>query len=160
MIIGHLPAGYLAARGLSLRYGSRALFLGVIIGAVLPDLDMLWFFLVDQGSHHHHGYLTHRPLVWALILAVGALTRNLAILGLGLGGLLHMLLDTTLGQIAWLWPLSDAAHPLIEVTATHDHWLLSFMTHWTFLIELGLLGLALLVYAGARKPHVKGHETG
>ena len=53
MIVGHLAAGYLAARGLA-AIGAGALFGGMLIGSVLPDIDMLWFALVDQGRVHHH----------------------------------------------------------------------------------------------------------
>ena len=143
MIIGHLPAGYLAALGARRFWPAQGLFAGILIGAVLPDIDMLWFFLVDDKGHHHHSYLTHRPALWALLLAAGLFVRKHPILiGLGLGGLLHVALDTTLGQIAWAWPFSDTSSPLIVVQPTHSHWLGSFMAHWTFQIEIALWGIA------------------
>ena len=145
MIVGHLPAGYLAASSLSRILPARALFFGVVLGSVLPDLDLLWFYFVDGGSTHHHGYLFHRPIVWALVLAVGLATKSLFQTGIGLGGLLHMALDTALGKIAWGWPLSDAYATLIVVQPTHDHWILSFMVHWTFQIELALVVAAVIL---------------
>ena len=79
----------------------------------------------------------------ALLLAAGLFVRKHPILiGLGLGGLLHVALDTTLGQIAWAWPFSDTSSPLIVVQPTHSHWLGSFMAHWTFQIEIALWGIA------------------
>ncbi|NNE89089.1 MAG: metal-dependent hydrolase [Silicimonas sp.] len=150
MIIGHLPAGYMAAVGLTRFLPSRALFLGVVLGAVLPDIDMLWFVLVDS-SYHHHALLPHRPIVWLGILITGLLWQRKFMTGLGLGGVLHVTLDTTLGQIAWAWPISARYWTFIEVQPTHSHYLLSFANHWTFQVELALVGLALLVFWKRRK---------
>ena len=150
MIIGHLPAGYLAAVGLSRFLPSRALFLGVVIGAVLPDIDMVWFLLVDS-SYHHHALLPHRPIVWALVLGAGLALGRRFVTGVGLGGLLHVALDTTLGQIAWGWPFSERYWTLIEVQPTHSHYLLSFANHWTFQVEIALLTAAFVVFWRRRR---------
>ena len=147
MIIGHLPAGYLAAVMVALKFRSRALFAGIVVGALLPDIDMLWFLLVDSTVHHHH-LITHRPVVWISLLLLAIALRSPALIGVGLGA---MLLDTTLGQIAWAWPLSDHTTTLIEVQPTHDHWLKSFMAHWTFRVEIALLALALITFWLRRK---------
>ncbi len=149
MLIGHLPAGYLAAKGARVVGASRALFLGMIVGSVAPDIDMLWFHLVDHGSVHHHEYLTHRPIVWAVLLFVGVLTRKNWLAGIGLGGILHMLLDSIAGQITWGWPFFDASTTLVVVQATHDHWVKSFMAHWTFQVELALTAVAIAVFLRA-----------
>lgn len=146
MIIGHLPAGYLAA-SLAARWNtSRLLFVGILIGAVLPDIDILWFYLIDNRSTHHHHYITHRPLLWLGLLMAGLTFNKRLLLGLGAGGLLHVSLDTLLGQIGWLWPFSNAYTTLIVVPATHDFWLLSFLNHWTFKIEIALALTALFVF--------------
>lgn len=150
MLIGHFPAGYLTAVGISRFLPSRALFLGVLLGAVLPDLDMVWFLLVDS-SYHHHSLLPHRPIVWLGILIAGLLFARKFVTGLGLGGLLHVALDTTLGQIAWGWPLSERYWTLIEVPPTHSHYLLSFANHWTFRIEIVLVVIAFFVFLLRRK---------
>lgn len=142
MLIGHLPAGYLAARLSGVR---GALFAGMIVGAVLPDIDMLWFHLVDHRAVHHHAYLTHRPLVWAVALLTGLALRRRFVAGLGLGGLVHMAMDTIAGAIAWGWPLWPAPVTLVTVPATHDHWIASFLAHWTFRLELAITGAALAV---------------
>ena len=150
MIIGHLPAGYLTAVGISRFLPSRALFFGVVIGAVLPDIDMLWFLLVDS-SFHHHALLPHRPIVWFIVLILGLALRRRFVTGLGLGGLLHVALDTTLGQIAWAWPFSTRHWTLIEVQPTHSHYLLSFANHWTFQVEIALVLFALVVFWRRRR---------
>lgn len=145
MFIGHLPGGYLAARALW-QQGQAPLILATLIGSVLPDIDMLWFHLVDHGTVHHHHYLTHRPAVWAVVALLGVALQRKVVLALGLGGLVHMVLDSIVGAIAWGWPLSQAAHPLVVVPATYDNWVMSFLTHWTFQFEIVLTLLALAVF--------------
>ena len=147
MLIAHLPAGYLAAR---LALVPRAVFWGLLVGSVLPDIDMLWFLFVDHGSVHHHNYLTHRPVVWSGVVMLGFLTSSRVMMGIGAGALLHMLLDSIAGKIAWGWPFSDVTLTLIEVPATQGHWILSFMAHWTFAVELVICAIALWVWIRKR----------
>lgn len=148
MIIGHLPAGFLAARAIGL---TGAMFAGFVIGSVVPDLDMLWFYLVDHGGHHHHGYLTHRPFLWVAVLLGGLVLRRWAVFAFGLGALLHMLLDSIAGRINWGWPFFDAPMTLVIVPATQSHWLLSFIFHWTFAVELIVLALAVALFLRDRR---------
>ncbi|MCC1493288.1 metal-dependent hydrolase [Cognatishimia sp. F0-27] len=150
MMIAHLPAGYLLATGLDGRVATLA-FWGVLFGSIAPDLDMLWFFFVDQGASHHHGYITHRPAFWLFVLLAGVVTRNRFIAGAGVGALFHLLLDSIVGEIAWAWPISDATWPLVIVPATQNHWILSFLFHWTFLVELVVLACAALVFISRRR---------
>ncbi|MFL4470430.1 metal-dependent hydrolase [Tateyamaria armeniaca] len=149
MIIGHIAAGYLAARGMSAA-GAGVLFAGIIVGSVLPDLDMLWFLLVDQGQVHHHNYVTHRPALWAAVLFVATMSRLPTVAGVAIGALLHLLLDSIVGKIAWGWPVWDVAVPLVVVPATHDNWVLSFLFHWTFAVEWALCAVALVLFAYGR----------
>ncbi|WP_299550197.1 metal-dependent hydrolase [uncultured Tateyamaria sp.] len=150
MIVGHLAAGYLAARAFA-ALGATAVFSGVIVGSVIPDVDILWFFLVDGQQTHHHDYLTHRPLVWAVVLLIGVTIRRSVVVGLGLGALLHLALDSIAGKVAWAWPVLDEATPLVIVPATQAHWVLSFLLHWTFAVEIALCIAALLLFASARR---------
>lgn len=108
MIFAHLPSGYLLGRGLG---GSRRVLAAVMIGSVAPDLDMLWFWLVDQGQTHHHRFWPHIPAVWALIALVTLpLTYWLArpwlpaLAGFLAAILMHLVLDTLNGGIMWRWP--------------------------------------------------------
>lgn len=150
MFIGHLPGAYLIFRATAPNLGKLA-FAAAMIGAVAPDIDILWFYLVDDRGHHHHSYLTHRPIIWAGFLLVGLLIRQwLYRVGtfltfLGAGGLVHLLLDSITGEVAWLWPLSNATYPLVTVQATHSHWILSFLNHWTFKVEILITVVALIV---------------
>jgi hypothetical protein len=108
VFIAHLPAGYLATtallhgRQLAPAARRRLLRLG-LAASVLPDLDLLYFYLVDGRRHVHHAYLPHLPLAW--VAALGATAAVLwrrratsaaraALVVLGANVLLHLVLDT------------------------------------------------------------------
>ena len=150
MILAHLPSGYLLARGASHRRG--VMLAAASLGAVLPDFDMVWFYLVDHSVHHHR-FWPHIPAVWAVIALITLpLTRIVrpgwfAPLALGLAGVaVHLLLDTWVGDVMWLWPYSDRFFHLFTVPATQSHWVLSFLLHWTALAELAIILAAAVLY--------------
>ncbi len=154
MFISHLPSAYLISKSAPVRLTPAACF-AFLIGSVLPDLDIVYFYLIDARQQHHHDYLTHRPILW-LVLCIVALTlrhfrhsRTMAAIGAGV--LLHLLLDSICGKIAWLWPLSDWAEPLVVVPATHDFWVMSFLTHWTFKVEVVITLIATISYIRSTK---------
>lgn len=131
----------------------RLLALGMA-ASVLPDLDLLWFYLVSDRSEVHHAYPPHLPLFWVAVLAAAALvlrlrgagrTAWLALIVFGANVLLHQVLDTTAGGIRWLWPFSGAELVLTHVTARHHPWYLNFVLHWTFALELAIVAAALVV---------------
>ena len=151
MFIGHIPGAYLAARPLRNRFG-QAFLISALLGGVLPDLDLFLFYFVDDRAFHHHQYLPHRPVVWAFLLLLGLGARatvntriGAILIGLGFGGLVHMGLDSIAGSIAWGWPFSSSAHAFVIVPATHENWILSFLNHWTFKVEIGLCVIAVLI---------------
>lgn len=149
MFIAHLPAGYLIGKALR---QSRAVLAAAMVGAVSPDLDMAYFYLVDGARTHHHDYVTHWPLFWggvglgllliAPLLSLGA--RRVALSSL-LGVASHMALDSVAAPINWLAPVGDFRVELFPIPAAYSHWILSFVLHWTFAIELAICGLALAV---------------
>lgn len=151
MFVGHLPGAYLIFRVVTPRI-ERMAFTAAMLGAIAPDLDMLRFYFVDGRAFHHHEYLTHRPILWTGLLLCGVLigmrSRRIGVplAFFGAGGLVHMLLDSIAGKIAWAWPVSDFAAPLVVVPATQSHWILSFLSHWTFAVELGITVLALVLW--------------
>lgn len=140
MLIAHLPSGYLLARASRWRMGA------CLLGSVFPDLDMIRFWW--EGGHvHHHAYFTHLPAFWAAVALLSlALPRKDLSLPFLAGIFLHLSLDTVAGDVKWLWPLSDRMVHLVAVPATHDHWVRSFVFHWTFLLELGITAAALLLW--------------
>ncbi len=150
MFIGHLPGAYLLTKVLAPKTLSAGVFASVMVGSVSPDLDMLWFYLVDRSTHHHH-FITHRPLIWLGVLLFGLIIRRPMLAGLGVGALIHCMLDSIAGDILWLWPLSDHGFQLVEVQPTHDHWIKSFLHHWTFKVEILITIIAAIVFIRSKK---------
>jgi inner membrane protein len=149
MLTAHLPSGYLLARGVARPV--PWLMPAALVGAVLPDLDMIWFHFVDMGSVHHHMYWPHIPLVWAGIAAVTLpVLRAFALASTGVvffaAILLHLILDTIAGGVLWAYPVSDTLFFLVTVPATQSHWILSFMVHWTFRLEIAVWLLAGILW--------------
>ena len=154
MLTAHLPAGYITGRALAGPTIKAEILWPALIGGVLPDIDMLYFYLVDQGGAHHHAYPTHWPLVWVglclpLILtawAAGWPRLCKAFSAFLAGVMVHMLLDTVGAPIYWLMPFAWGQVELVEVPARYAHWIISFLLHWTFLLELGIWALAAFLF--------------
>ena len=155
MFIGHMPSVYLGITALCRRV-SKPVFAAALVGSVFPDIDMLWFYFFDNRGHHHHEYLTHQPAIYIALLMVAWGMRSrigYPLVAFSLGALVHMVLDSVVGQIAWGWPVSHHAHTMFVVEATHDHWILSFVNHWYFGIEVAITAAAaaVLVWRWRRK---------
>lgn len=166
MIIGHLPAGYVASRLLFGRLRSagprwQSFVVTGMLGAVAPDFDMLYFHFVDHGRHHHHTYVTHWPIVWGCLLlssiawlwtgrhkAVAALATMFS-----LNGFIHMFLDSIVGDIRWFAPFSNKAFSLFTVQPHYQPWWLNFVLHWTFALELALVAWALMLWRQCPQGH-------
>ncbi len=140
MITAHLPAAYLTGRVMA---RSGPVLWAAIIGGVFPDLDLFWFFLVDNRAIHHHHYWVHIPFFWALIAAIMLpmlRVANSAWLGTAaaffVGIAVHLALDTIAGDIKWLWPLSDNFFHLVTIPALYSNWILNFVLHPVFLLEV------------------------
>jgi inner membrane protein len=155
MLIAHLPAGYITAR--AGRVGKGPLLSAALIGSVFPDFDMIWFLFVDYGSVHHHKYWVHAPGFWLILAAVTLpflpkAGRNAGLMFLA-AVLVHIALDTHAGGIMWLWPLSDHLYTAVIVPATQANWVLSFIWHWTFLLELAVIAVAALLFFTRKATH-------
>jgi hypothetical protein len=147
MLIAHLPAGYLTARAFGARRGP--VMAAALVASVLPDFDMIWFLFIDHGAIHHHRYWVHVPGFWAAVAVVLLPAVRLAAPALWWPAvaffaslLLHLVLDSIGGGIMWGWPFDRTLHALVEVPAAHGHWVASFVLHWTFLLELCVIGVA------------------
>lgn len=166
MFIAHLPAGYLLADALHRRQvGSetslRWLLAASMSGAVAPDMDLFYFFLLDDSQHDHHSYFTHWPLTWLLLLGAAALCwrhwRKEAFLLLAVfaaSGFGHTVLDSVVGGIAWLAPWSAQQFSLWRLQAHYQPWWLNFILHPSFFLELLITATALAVAwrSGAFRP--------
>lgn len=156
MLTAHLPSGYVLAR--SLPKGVPLLVPVALIGAVLPDIDMFWFHLVDERAVHHHRYWVHIPAFWLAVAAIGlplawwlGHLRTAAVFFAAI--LLHLILDTIGGGIMWGVPFSDRLYELVTVPPDYSHWIISFVLHWTFLAEVAIW-LAALTFWLRRKSAV------
>ncbi|SFR49685.1 metal-dependent hydrolase [Litoreibacter janthinus] len=154
MITAHLPSGYILGRTAQ-RYGVHPwLMPAALLGAVLPDFDLIWFYLIDNRAFHHHSYWVHIPGFWLVVAALTLLglrqvrPRWLPPARVFFAAIfLHLVLDTVAGDIAWAWPFSDRFFHFFTVPATQSHFILSFLLHWTFSLELMIWALAIYLYA-------------
>ncbi|ASM73496.1 MULTISPECIES: metal-dependent hydrolase [Roseobacteraceae] len=145
MFVAHLPAAYLVIR-CARPNATPKLIAAVLAGSVLPDIDLLWFYLVDARQHHHHAYLPHKPVLWVLLGLAGWWRGSSVTIGVAAGAMLHLLLDSIVGQVTWGWPVTDWAAPLVVVPATRNWWVASFLLHWTFAIEIAICALAAVAW--------------
>jgi len=159
MIIAHLPAGYITSKILYPRFQSRgcslkSFFWSGIFGSIAPDLDLVYFYLIDRRQHHHHTYWVHFPIVWFSMLilsviwiaSVRSVSRAALLLIFSLNGFLHMLLDSVVGDIWWGAPFSDKPFSFFTVPARYNPWWLNFLLHWSFGLELAIAALALCLW--------------
>ncbi|WP_166418827.1 metal-dependent hydrolase [Cochlodiniinecator piscidefendens] len=154
MFIGHLPAGYILSGASNPNW--RWVLPAALLGSILPDFDLIFFYFVDNRSIHHHHYWVHIPAFWALIAMFALpLLAWRGWFGTGLiffaAIFLHLLLDTIVGGIQWAAPFSDHLYRFTEVPARYGNWVLSFVLHWTFLLELVVWGLALFLWFRKRE---------
>jgi inner membrane protein len=183
MFIAHLPAAYLLNKlCFKIRWvdpatlGRFAQGIGCL-GGILPDFDLLYFYLIDERAHRHHTYFTHFPLFWLTLLLGFVYWRRRAsktsppssgkpwLVTLANGGvlitsnaLLHMVLDTMAGGIQWLSPFIATGFSFVQITPHYPIWWLNYLLHWTFWLEVAICGLALSVwiyatYFEARSSH-------
>lgn len=159
MFIAHAPSGYLLAtqfvdRARTLPVRASVAVAAGVIGALAPDFDMLWFYLVDARQTHHHKYISHWPVLWLSLLLLALLWRHTRPLGAGAavlgifsaGGLLHMVLDSVVGDIWWFAPFIDRPFALFTVPALHTPWWLNFLLHWSFALELAICVGAVITF--------------
>lgn len=154
MFIGHLPAGYVLTKTIQEKAKIKKYLLLGLVASILPDLDMLYFYLIDKRQHLHHSYWIHIPFYWIILgLFTFAILRILkkkqyyipaSIFFANI--FLHLALDTIVGKIEWLYPFTDHAYVLFTVPAVYDFWVYNFVFHWTFLFEIGVIIWAAYIF--------------
>lgn len=164
MMIAHLPAGYLYGY-LCYKYGGqnhlgkKGIYGACCLGAIFPDLDMFYFYLLDNRQTHHHEYWTHLPCVWLVAGIIVFICRFifsdnkktiLGVLFIG-GGFIHLMLDSLVGDVWWLYPFIDKPYALFTVPARYSPWWLNFILHWSFLAEVLILFCSLALFAKKSK---------
>jgi inner membrane protein len=166
VLTAHLPAGYLSTKSAARladwtrqRPHYRRLFAAGLAISVLPDADLLYYYLIDGRQHRHHGYLFHVPAFWAVVsvalVSVACVVRSpavrvgVAVFMVNIFG--HLALDSVSSKIAWLYPLKTARFGLFTVPAHYNWWVWSFMLHWTFLLEVIIWSAAAGLFFRERK---------
>jgi inner membrane protein len=168
MFIGHIPSGYIWTRFClnrcqkSFNFGEKSLrrfmFWG-LTASVLPDIDMFYFYVIDNHQHLHHSYWTHIPLFWIALFLISFLVAWVIKKGewvflffiIFSNIFLHLFLDTIAGKIRWLYPLSRHDFVFVTVPARY-HWAYwNFIFHWTFLLELVVTSWAIILYIQFQK---------
>lgn len=168
MFIAHLPASYCLTTLLLNRRDPVKnpnpwpwLWIGMVAG-ICPDLDMLYFYLIDNCQHPHHSYPTHIPIYWLAagicIIAWGRLVRNQTVVWgtviVVSNILLHLILDSVASRIKWLYPFSEKGMGIFHIPSQYGWWVWNYIFHWTFAMEVSIVVAAvyLLYYKGVSKP--------
>ena len=170
MIIAHAPSGYILGTLISRRISripisAKAVIVAGIIGALAPDFDMLYFYLIDNRQTHHHKYLSHWPIIWLTLTAAStvwlSVARQSRVAFLSfvffLGGVLHLVLDSFVGDIWWFAPFIDQPYAMFTIPARFKPWWLSFILHWSFTVELVVCTWAFLLYR--KRSHDSSRQT-
>jgi inner membrane protein len=63
-----------------------------------------------------------------------------------LNGLIHLFLDTIVGDIWWFAPFIDKSFALFIVPALYKPWWLNFLFHWSFALELAVVSWAAYLW--------------
>ncbi|MCA1408105.1 metal-dependent hydrolase [Ensifer sp. IC3342] len=137
----------------------RGLLAVGLLCSVLPDFDLIYFYLVDHRRTLHHDYWTHTPLFWiataaviGLVLLFSGKRERLIFVWAGLLNiLLHLAMDSVAADIRWFYPLSEARLNLVHIPARYSPWFLNFLLHWTFAVELMILVAAIVVLLKSRR---------
>ena len=159
MFIAHLPAGYIISSLLlprlkCSRIDAKVFMASGALGAIAPDLDIFYFYLVDHKQHNHHSYFTHFPAFWASLLLISAIwlycsrskTWPAIFTIFCLNGFGHMVLDTVVGAIQWFAPFLDRYFAFFPIPSLYQPWWLNFIFHWSFALEIGILCYAFLLW--------------
>ncbi|MCL2213318.1 MAG: metal-dependent hydrolase [Oscillospiraceae bacterium] len=151
MLIAHIPTGYLVAK--AMKHEKKSLIFSSMLFSVLPDLGLIYFYLVSRQVSHRT-WFPHLPVV---LLGTFLVTfpfyhikrfekaRPFYVLFF-VNWLVHLVQDSFTEQIRWLYPIVDRGFGLIEIPANFDHWIISFVFHWSFLVEIAIALVALVVF--------------
>lgn len=160
MFIGHIPAAYVLTKKLLAKqsYHPHLIVLACLAG-VMPDMDLFYFYWIDNRQHPHHSYWTHMPIFWLIVY--GALYWGIrlakypyalpAVKLMAACTLLHLLLDSIVGKIAWFYPVTTTEYHLFHVPSIYSWWVANYLLHWTFLFELGLCLWATVLWRQSHK---------
>lgn len=149
MFFAHLPAGYLIGRAILRRVPENRgtwILTAAMVGGLFPDLDLVYLEWLERTSRHHHTYWTHLPVAWlgaGLFAAITSRHRDrafrLGVFAFMLGGMSHLVLDSFIGDIWWLYPISGQPFSLENL---FQPWRTDFILNLTMLCELFIVAAA------------------
>ncbi|MEO1285779.1 MAG: metal-dependent hydrolase, partial [Pseudomonadota bacterium] len=58
--------------------------------------------------------------------------------------------DSVAGGVKWLWPFSNEFFQLVTVPAAQSHWILNFVLHPVFFLEIAIWATALFLWRQSR----------
>ena len=157
MLIAHMPAGYIVAK--AAKQEKKSVVLSSLIFSIWPDLGLIYFYFFDNTSTFHRHHFPHLPIVMAIAF-IATLPLyfwkpfkkfQIYYLLFFINWLIHLVLDTFTERIFWLYPFSNEGFRLIEIPAVFHHWIISFVLHWTFAVELAIVAIALILFVRTRK---------
>jgi hypothetical protein len=163
MLIAHAPAGYLLTQFLSRTVFKnlvkpkrsnrpyRMFMAAGILGGIFPDIDLIYMLFNKSSLTSHHAYITHLPLFWLAIwlpaFLIGQWKRNhlftATVTIFCASAMLHLCLDTITGVVFWFAPFYNAGINFFKVADVHLWWVQNFTNHWTFIIELFIIAVAM-----------------
>ncbi|NLD93855.1 MAG: hypothetical protein GX639_14455 [Fibrobacter sp.] len=166
MIIAHGPAGYLLTKIFtttilrnsigsitnSRRY--NLLILAGIVGGIMPDFDFIYHIFIDSDRTPHHSYITHMPIFWICMMSLLGITGKMlkkpwfstVTITMCSAALLHLICDTITGTIYWLYPFNMHPFNVFTVSGKYIWWVHNYIYHWTFLIEITIVTIAMAVF--------------
>lgn len=181
LLPGHVGGSYLVAAGcaaLFRRTTTRALALFTLGAGLVSDIDVAPVVLrvgwdaFGQAAGEHRASMLHTPLfavvVGAIAFALPTRTRWLWAAAGSAAVIGHLILDSvTIGPgVMWLYPWTDTLYGINLANTRYgtdwgEQWLWRYVRHPLFLIEIGLLGAAALVWSRTReRPGRRGEPSG
>lgn len=174
MVFAHGPGSFLSVYALKKWWGKnvsekntkRLYLVGLFLG-IAPDFDILYTLFID-GTHHHHEYITHTPFFYilcaGLLYSIGRLSRKNLIQVFSkvflIATLSHMVFDSFMGSIQWLYPFSMQLIGLnsLDIIANSffgNNGLLINLSAETFLIIAAVICMIVLFKRDVTSSHRK-----
>ena len=158
MLVAHMPAGYITAKALK-KESKPAHIIASLLFSIWPDLDLLYFYIFDKTKTFHHTYFTHLPvaLLAALIVTLPLFRLKffekikVYYILFFTNWLIHLILDTFTGGIMWFYPFDKTLVLFIKIPAVYKSWILSFITHWSFGIEILIIAVSVILLVKTKK---------
>ncbi|GMV91810.1 MAG: hypothetical protein AMXMBFR82_15880 [Candidatus Hydrogenedentota bacterium] len=165
MLTAHVPAGYILSRAalssglLPATLSPRLVIASGVFAAILPDLDMIYFYTIDARQHLHHSYWTHIPLFWvgvclvvvAVLYAIRQAKYAPLVVLAAANLLVHCFLDTVVAGILWHKPFLHKYTVFVEVPNVYPYTFMNFVLHWTFIFEVLIWIVALGLFLGGSR---------